>query len=235
VFGVLSIESAVDGRPVDAAWWGLYCTLTDKLDGLVASLLNAQSAFGVQLDSLADLLSFGVVPPTVMWSFYAAHPELGWSGWPMRILSCAWVLAAAARLARFNVSARAPTHYLGMPSTMAAGWVMSCFVCALKYAAPSLTAPESFDRFRLPWRGDEFLYYTPLLLAFGAVAMLAPFRVPRLQKLRSRALTVLLLAIVVVGYSVGLFRALPEYFVVGGVIWIAVSLAYHFRARDRVT
>src|SRR5262249_15402631 len=78
VFGVFAIQAAIDGRII-AAWWGLYGTLTDRLDGLAAKLLHGQSQFGVQFDSLADLVIFGVVPPTVFYGFFARRPELGWS------------------------------------------------------------------------------------------------------------------------------------------------------------
>jgi CDP-diacylglycerol--serine O-phosphatidyltransferase len=68
VFGALGLQAALRGRPLAAAWWGLYCTLTDRLDGAAAKALGATSDFGVQLDSLADLLSFGIVPPAVLYA-----------------------------------------------------------------------------------------------------------------------------------------------------------------------
>src|SRR4051794_40808035 len=79
MLGVLAIESAVDGRPIDAAWWGLLVTLTDKLDGFLASALKGTSAFGVQMDSLADLVAFGAVPATVFYAFFSTRPSLGWA------------------------------------------------------------------------------------------------------------------------------------------------------------
>src|SRR5262249_48227723 len=152
------IQSAVEGRPISAAWWALYCTLTDKLDGALAKALDARSEFGVQLDSLADLLAFGVAPATVVYTFYRAHPELGWaSGGPgvsLRAIACVYVIAAAARLARFNVKAAADgpvAHYTGVPTTMTAGILGALFLACLKYSDPALIAPERLDQWR--WLG----------------------------------------------------------------------------------
>jgi CDP-diacylglycerol--serine O-phosphatidyltransferase len=235
VFGVLALERAVARRPVEAAWWGLYCTLTDKLDGLVAHALGATSSFGVQLDSLADLVAFGVVPPMVMYAFFSTRPELGWSGAALPVLSCAWVVAAAVRLARFNVAAGGgrQLHYYGTPSTMTAGIVLTLFLTVLKYADPALVAPEALD----PWhvlgslRTDGLLRWMPAALALGAVGMVSPLRVPRLGRTRWRALDAILVVLVVLGFGVGLFRRLPEYLFGGGAVWLAGSAAYHLRTR----
>ena len=55
-----------------AAWWIMYCCLLDKLDGTAARLLKAQTRFGVQADSAADLLAFGIAPLFIVRS----HPEI---------------------------------------------------------------------------------------------------------------------------------------------------------------
>src|SRR5262245_57106712 len=134
VFGVLAVEQAIAGRILAAAWWALYGTLTDRLDGMAAKLLEAQSDFGVQLDSLADVIVFGVAPPAVFYAFYARHPALGWATpWAraaLVALCAAFTLATALRLARYNVaSARGPVaHFTGTPSTMTAGIVGVAFL-----------------------------------------------------------------------------------------------------------
>ena len=239
VFAVLAIEDAIAGRVVAAAWWALYGTLTDRLDGAAAKLLEASSEFGVQFDSLADLAIFGMVPPAVFYAFYARHPELGWAtaaGRAALVAMCAaWTLATAARLARFNVaSARGHVaHYLGTPSTMTAGIVGVAFLTALKYADPAWTAPETSDPWRLlgPARLDAALPWMPLLLAVGAAGMLSPLRVPKLGRLRSRALTFVLAVTVAAGYAAGLFHRLPEYMLAGGLVYLAASIVFHLRTR----
>lgn len=241
VFAVLAIEAAISGRIIAAAWWGLYGTLTDRLDGAAAKALKASSEFGVQFDSLADLAIFGVAPPAVFYAFYVAHPALGWAtpvGRAALVALCAaWTLATAARLARFNVaSARgAVTHYLGTPSTMTAGIVGVAFVTALKYSDPSWIAPESADPWRLlgPARLDATLPFLPLLLLAGAVGMLSPLRVPKLGRTRNRAVTVVLAVTVAFGYGAGLFHRLPEYLLAGGLVYLGACVVFHLRTSSR--
>ncbi|HEX4462532.1 MAG TPA: CDP-alcohol phosphatidyltransferase family protein [Polyangia bacterium] len=239
VFGVLAVVMAIDGRPVAAAWWALYCTLTDRVDGALAKALKGGSAFGVQLDSLADLVSFGVAPAAVFYAYFSRQPELGWSDGAARVvlvIFCAvWTLATALRLARFNVVAAggAATHYTGTPSTMTAGTVGALFIAALKYADPKWRGSEWIDHWRLlgGFESDSLLRFVPLLLPVGAFGMLSPLRVPRLGRTRSRVTDVLLAAGVISGYTAGLFHHLPEYLAFGGLYYLVVCVAYHLRTR----
>lgn len=107
----------------------LFGTVFDLLDGRVARMTNRMTAFGVQLDSLADLISFGVAPALLAW-VWVLH-DLGHFG---AFIAFAYVAAAAFRLARFNVNAAEPTnnwplagHSQGLTSTMA-GFVLVSFV-----------------------------------------------------------------------------------------------------------
>lgn len=93
--------------------------ILDTLDGFVARLTNSSSAFGVQLDSLADVVSFGLAPAILAFT---------WGLWPLKRLGWAagfvYVTAAAMRLARFNIQTSAATdkrYFVGMPSPAAAG------------------------------------------------------------------------------------------------------------------
>jgi len=98
----------------------------DTLDGFFARLTNSSSAFGVELDSLADVVSFGLAPAILAFT---------WGLWPLERLGWAagflYVTAAAMRLARFNVQSSTTTassdkrHFVGMPSPAAAGVIAS--------------------------------------------------------------------------------------------------------------
>ena len=95
----------------------------DTLDGFVARLTKTSSAFGVQLDSLADVVSFGLAPAILAFT---------WGLWPLKRLGWAagfiYVTAAAMRLARFNIQTTAATdkrYFVGMPSPAAAGVIAS--------------------------------------------------------------------------------------------------------------
>lgn len=95
----------------------------DTLDGFVARLTKTSSAFGVQLDSLADVVSFGLAPAILAFT---------WGLWPLKRLGWAagfiYVTATAMRLARFNIQTAAVTdkrYFVGMPSPAAAGVIAS--------------------------------------------------------------------------------------------------------------
>ena len=100
VFGFWSITETLVGHFVTAAWFILAATVFDGLDGKVARLTGTASGFGVQYDSLADLVSFGVAPGFLVyvWALkYAYNPKLGWT------VAAMFVICGALRLARFNV------------------------------------------------------------------------------------------------------------------------------------
>jgi CDP-diacylglycerol---serine O-phosphatidyltransferase len=91
----------------------------DTLDGFIARLTNSSTAFGLEFDSLADVVSFGLAPAILAFS---------WGLWPLKRLGWAagflYVTAAAMRLARFNLQSTAVTdkrYFVGMPSPAAAG------------------------------------------------------------------------------------------------------------------
>src|SRR5688572_17843202 len=90
----------------------------DMLDGRIARMTGTTSAFGVEFDSLADVVSFGVAP--AMLSFAWGLQPLGRLGWAAGFL---FVAAAAVRLARFNIQAGShdKRYFVGMPSPPAAG------------------------------------------------------------------------------------------------------------------
>ncbi|MFM7332701.1 MAG: CDP-diacylglycerol--serine O-phosphatidyltransferase [Brachymonas sp.] len=122
LFGAFyGIVMAVNGRFHDAAI-GIFCAMVlDSLDGRVARMTNTQSAFGEQMDSLADMVSFGAAPALIayMWTL----KDLGRWGW---IGAFVYVSCAALRLARFNVNTAVvdKRYFQGLPSPAAAALVM---------------------------------------------------------------------------------------------------------------
>ncbi|HEX2593574.1 MAG TPA: CDP-diacylglycerol--serine O-phosphatidyltransferase [Rhizomicrobium sp.] len=110
----------------EAAVIAIVCAaIFDMLDGRLARLFGADSAFGAQLDSLADLVSFGIAPSVVVYT-WTLH-EGGGAGWAAVLIFCA---CCALRLARFNVEAAAPhdeesptpahPYFTGLPTPAAA-------------------------------------------------------------------------------------------------------------------
>jgi CDP-diacylglycerol--serine O-phosphatidyltransferase len=115
--GFFSIISSIAGKYEQAAWAIFVATFFDGIDGKVARLTKTESEFGVQYDSLSDLVSFGVAPAILlfMWAL-APFARLGWLG------SALYVICAALRLARFNVQITTveKSVFNGLPSPGAA-------------------------------------------------------------------------------------------------------------------
>ncbi len=117
VCGFLSILSAFEGNIVGACWFVVLAGFLDALDGKVARLSGGTSEFGVELDSLADFLSFGVAPAVLVHTIKLS--ELGKWGW---IISIVYIMSASYRLARFNLLASTDEKkdFLGLPVPAAA-------------------------------------------------------------------------------------------------------------------
>ncbi len=125
--GYYSIIASVNGRYQSAAVFIFIAALLDGLDGRVARLTNTQSDFGVQYDSLSDLVSFGLAPSLLMFtwalqSLSEIHPVMGKIGW---LAAFVYAVSAALRLARFNVQVEVidKAYFQGLPSPAAAGLV----------------------------------------------------------------------------------------------------------------
>jgi CDP-diacylglycerol--serine O-phosphatidyltransferase len=118
--GFYAVVMAMDGR-FDLAGVGIFCAMVlDSLDGRVARMTNTQSAFGEQMDSLSDMVSFGAAPALVAYEW--ALRGLGRWGWFAAFVYCA---CAALRLARFNVNTTVvdKRYFQGLPSPAAAALV----------------------------------------------------------------------------------------------------------------
>jgi CDP-diacylglycerol---serine O-phosphatidyltransferase len=118
--GFYAIVMAMNGR-FDLAAIGVFCAMVlDSLDGRVARMTNTQSAFGEQMDSLSDMVSFGAAPALIAYEW--ALKGLGRWGWMAAFVYCA---CAALRLARFNVNTTVvdKRYFQGLPSPAAAALV----------------------------------------------------------------------------------------------------------------
>jgi len=111
-FGVWSIVESARGNFALAAWFVIAAAVLDLLDGRVARMSRTGSAFGAELDSLVDVVSFGVAPAMLLYFWRFRGGEWAW------LLAFIYVLAAALRLARFNVvqAGQAKTHFIGLSS-----------------------------------------------------------------------------------------------------------------------
>jgi CDP-diacylglycerol---serine O-phosphatidyltransferase len=120
--GFSSIVASINEQYIQAAMAILIAVVLDFLDGKVARLTNSASAFGVEYDSLADLLSFGMAPGLLLYAWtLRSFGHLGW------LAAFLFVICGALRLARFNVQAASVQKYTftGLPIPAAAGVVAS--------------------------------------------------------------------------------------------------------------
>jgi CDP-diacylglycerol--serine O-phosphatidyltransferase len=115
--GFYAIVAAMDGRFYAAAWAILIAMILDGLDGRIARMTKSTSGFGVQYDSLADLVAFGVAPGIL--AYLWALKDFKQFGWAAAFL---FVVCGALRLARFNVQQGSfdPRYFNGLPIPAAA-------------------------------------------------------------------------------------------------------------------
>lgn len=118
--GIVSIILVSNDRPELGAILILTAMMLDGLDGRVARALNVQSEFGKELDSLSDVISFGVAPAFILYSVAFSDPGTLSPGiaW---IVTAIFPICGALRLARFNVIEGIPGYFIGLPIPAAGG------------------------------------------------------------------------------------------------------------------
>jgi len=121
-FGIYALVTAARGDLIWAGWLIVFAAIFDLADGRIARFTRTGSAFGAELDSLVDAISFGVAPAFILYQLYLSETAWGW------ILSFAYVTAVVLRLARFNVEqgGEAKTHFHGLPCPTS-GMILATF------------------------------------------------------------------------------------------------------------
>lgn len=120
--GMLAIQSILVHHNLEnAAWLVLLAGILDFFDGFVARAVKADGEFGKQLDSLADVVTFGIVPAFYLfkWAEYN-NPGL-WVNYLAFIVG----IFSALRLAKFNIDTRQTTGFIGLPTPANALWIVS--------------------------------------------------------------------------------------------------------------
>lgn len=127
--GFLAILSAIEGEIGHACRFVLLGFFLDGLDGFVARVSNSASRFGVELDSLADLITFGLAPAVIL--YQVQLHSLGKWGW---MVAFVYVMCGAFRLARFNLTTKSGprSHFEGLPIPAAAALLISYTMFAME-------------------------------------------------------------------------------------------------------
>ena len=128
--GFFSISYAIEGLYTYAAWLILLGLIFDGLDGRVARLTNTTSKFGMEFDSLADIITFGVAPAVLIYTYIGI--DFGRLG---IVVSALYVMFGAIRLARFNVMnvTQEPSVFIGIPIPTAAVFLSILVLLFEKY------------------------------------------------------------------------------------------------------
>lgn len=245
--GFLAIKFSIDGRMASSqeemmrdflmsAYLILVAGIADGLDGSVARLTRTTSAFGVQFDSLSDLVSFGVAPALIVYNF-ALH-RLDRIG-----LGAAFVFAAcgALRLARFNVQSsvgKASGNFTGIPIPMGAA-PLAVYILAFQSLREWSSSPNSYEWQKLvgefvtrPEVNSWILFGIVLVLAFGMISTFEyisskSIRLPRKHPFRVFALVLVsLILLFSIDFTVTLTIFMLAYCIHGPILWL-------FFKRDR--
>ena len=206
---VMSVDNAHIGAPGDYRMAAILLVLAgvfDALDGFVARATNTASDFGMQLDSIADVMNFGCAPAMLLYCYGfvqmgAEHPTLLRAGG----LACfVFVACGALRLARFNVNVGRtdPRYFVGMPITAGAACVAAVVVA---WPAPLTTTAQG--------------YLLMLLMVGVGTLMVSTVRFPSSKQPKS-ALLFMLLAL-----GIGLLAWLQtRFFVLFFVLYVSATL-----------
>ncbi|HKQ10851.1 MAG TPA: CDP-diacylglycerol--serine O-phosphatidyltransferase [Rhizomicrobium sp.] len=141
--GITAIRFGLADQWATAVSFVIAAMILDMLDGRAARMLGADSRFGAQLDSLADLVSFGVAPGIVMYMW--SLKEMGNGGWIIALIFCA---CAAIRLARFNVESvrdegatKSNPYFTGLPTPAAACMAVLPLLISFQWNDPLIRQP----------------------------------------------------------------------------------------------
>lgn len=133
--GCLSIIATFDGNLTDAAWLICFAAILDFFDGFAARFLKVHSEIGKQLDSLADVVSFGVAPGFIFYAISQAKLEFTSSPFqfPLFVLIASYLpllipIFSAFRLAKFNIDTRQSDSFIGLPTPANA-----LFICCIPF------------------------------------------------------------------------------------------------------
>ena len=208
LLGLASVVMAVEGRFELAAWMILWATLLDKLDGSLARLLGASSQFGMEFDSFADFVSFGIAPAALVY-FYGQ--SVGVDSQLLVPATAAYALALAIRLARFNVSDPpfGDRLFYGIPGTLCGAIVAAGFITWRRHGSPS-----------------GWLEAAPTVLFLFAIMMLSQLRLPKLKPRKNPVFNAFQALNVVAAYLCGAMMWAPEFLLGLALTFLFVGVAW---------
>lgn len=197
---VAAIRTSQIGDLDGASWLVMLSMLVDKLDGSLARALKAQSRFGVEMDSFADFVAFGLTPGLLM---MAGQPEvLSLAAAPALL----YIGCCLARLVRFNIADASSEGFRGLPSTASGGLVALAIVLGHKYQVPQL---------------DRLLQIVAIVLG---LAMVSSLPLPKPGRTGNRALDLIFGVGFLTAAVLMVLRLLPEVVLSIALVFLATGV-----------
>lgn len=188
-FGIWAIVLAAQGDFYRASWWIVIAGVLDMLDGLTARVSQTGSQFGAELDSLVDMVSFGIAPAVLVYHLqFAAQGQFAW------VFSYAFAVCVALRLARYNLRADGGTTsgFTGLPSP-AAGMTLATYY---PFTQTALYQTQLAD---LPW--NQIILFLTIFLSLAMVSNIQYARVPRIGFRSIRGILGLITNLTILGFG----------------------------------
>lgn len=222
-FGIWAIVLAMRGDFYKAGWWVVLAGVLDVLDGRIARLSGTGTRFGGELDSLVDLVSFGVAPGMIMYRLVLQYA--GGYAW---VFFYAFVVCVALRLARFNAQPHRPpsSGFTGLPSP-AAGMTLATYY-------PFTQSALYQERLAgLPWQ--QIIIFLMLALSLIMVSQVRYARLPPVHLRSTRGLVGLAVHLTMLLFAVWSSESRNTFFFPLGVAYVTYGLvrAALFGSRER--
>ena len=209
-FGIFAIVAASRGQHVQAGWYIVLGGFCDAIDGRIARATNTGSAFGEELDSLVDAISFGLAPALMM--YFAVLRHAGWDWLLVFIFSACAVM----RLARFNIeqagASKKASYFKGLPSPAAGGTLATYYW---------FSQTPLYNEFFIEWPWETIMRFLMLILS---ALMISDVPYPAWPKFTFRTLHGTLGIIVLFSAVFALFFLPREFFFPVGVVYVLTGI-----------
>jgi CDP-diacylglycerol--serine O-phosphatidyltransferase len=217
LFGLVSLWATSHGNYPLAAWMVIYAVLTDRMDGIVARAVKGTSELGMQLDSFADFLNFGISPAFLVLTYLSTRPDMPYADGTLHYLlfaSCGvYMLCAVFRLARYNVLSddQVPTKiFFGFPTTLAGGMMAIWILLLLKYD-PTMPTFGGVKLFGSSLHTPSWVWlYWPIIVAVLGYLMASRIPMPKVGMTKNKVVSMIFLILITMGYICGFLMVYPE-------------------------
>lgn len=229
ICGSLSVVNLLEGgNPAWSGWLIFLAAFFDLLDGAIARALGVSGELGKQLDSLADVVSFGLAPSVIAYHFLSNNLSADLSF--LKYITFINVAAAAIRLARFNISTDQKNDFSGMPSP-ANGLLWAAIIVAYQWMMERVLLHTSLDD------TQQMAFLILFLVALSSWLMIAPVRMFSFKfkpggfaQNKIPFLFIALLVVIAIVFLV-VFQSIIPAIPICILVYILLSFLYHFQQK----